>query len=198
MNNWEQFLEYFGVVTGLIYLTLEILQHRAMWLVGFMTSFVYIFVFFFSKFYADMSLNIYYVGISIYGFWQWKRMPDAEEKEPSEIIYYHLKTGLGLVLLGITAVIYCVLYFILSRWTDSPVPAGDAFTTALGITATWMLARRILEHWWIWVIINLVSLGLYYQRGMYPTGFLFFCYGVLAIVGWFNWKKKGKIYDQKI
>ena len=190
----ELFLEYFGVITGLIYLVLEIFQHRVMWIVGFLTSFTYIFVFFFTKFYADMSLNIYYVGISVYGFWQWKRGTVGKTEEPVEILYYRLKTGLGWVLLGMTTVIYAGLYFVLSRWTDSPVPAGDAFTTALSITATWMLARRILEHWWVWVVVNLVSLALYYQRGMYPTSFLFFCYGVLAVVGWINWKKKGKVY----
>ena len=69
----EQLLEYFGVLTGLLYLFLEIRQHRAMWVVGFLTSLVYVFVFFFSKIYADMGLNIYYVAISIYGFWQWTR-----------------------------------------------------------------------------------------------------------------------------
>lgn len=190
----ELFVEYFGVLTGLIYLVLEIFQHRAMWIVGFLTSFTYIFVFFFSKFYADMSLNIYYVGISIYGFWQWKRGSGGKRDGALEILYYRLRTGLGLILLGVTAVIYAGLYFILSHWTDSPVPAGDAFTTALSITATWMLARRILEHWWIWVVVNLVSLGLYYQRGMYPTSFLFLCYGILAVVGWINWKRKGKSY----
>lgn len=194
----EHFLEYFGVVSGLIYLILEIFQRPAMWVVGFITSFVYIFVFFFSKFYADMSLNIYYVCISIYGFWQWRKMPAGETASSPEIRFRHLKISLGLSLLGFTMVIYTGIYFILSRWTDSPVPSGDAFTTALSITATWMLARRILEHWWIWVIINLVSLGLYYQRGMYPTSFLFFCYGVLAVVGWINWKRKGRVYDQKL
>lgn len=194
----QQFLEYFGVISGLIYLVLEILQHRMMWIVGFLTSFVYIFVFFFSKFYADMSLNIYYVCISIYGFWQWRWKPLEQETGTREIIYHHLKSGLAMVLLAITAVLYIGLYFILSHWTDSPVPAGDAFTTALSITATWMLARRILEHWWLWVMINFVSLGLYYQRELYPTSFLFLCYGVLAIVGWINWKKKGKVYDRKI
>lgn len=197
METWERFLEYFGVMTGLIYLILEILQHRAMWVVGFLTSFVYIFVFFLAKFYADMSLNVYYVCISVYGFWQWRRTPAAETEGTSEILYCHLRPGLVVILLGITAVLYAGLYFILSRWTNSPVPAGDAFTTALSITATWMLARRILEHWWIWVFINLVSAWLYYYRGLYPTGFLFVCYGVLALVGWFNWKKKGKLYGQK-
>ena len=165
----EQGLEYFGVLTGLLYLGLEIVQHRAMWIVGFVTSFVYIFVFFFSKFYADMSLNIYYVCISIYGFWQWHKGKAVQEGTEVLILY-----------------------------TDSPVSAGDAFTTALSITATWMLARRILEHWWFWVVIDGVSALLYYQRALYPTCFLFVCYGVLAIVGWINWKKKGKWYDQKI
>lgn len=132
-----------------------------------------------------------------YGFCQWRRQPGGKIENSPEIIYHHLKAGLGLVLLILTGGLYAGLYFILSRWTDSPVPAGDAFTTALSITATWMLARRILEHWWVWVVINLVSLGLYYQRELYPTSFLFFCYGVLAVVGWMNWKKKGKLYDQR-
>ena len=67
----EQLLEYFGVITGFLYLLLEIRQHKAMWVVGFLTSLVYVFVFFFSKIYADMGLNIYYVAISIYGFKKW-------------------------------------------------------------------------------------------------------------------------------
>lgn len=197
MEDWEQLLEYFGVITGLIYLILEILQHRAMWVVGFVTSFVYIFVFFLAKFYADMSLNVYYVCISVYGFWQWRRTPPGEKEGAPEILYRHWRFRQAFVLSGITVALCAGLYFVLSRWTDSPVPAGDAFTTALSITATWMLARRILEHWWVWVVINLVSAWLYYYRGLYPTGFLFICYGVLALAGWFNWKKKGKWYGQK-
>ena len=65
-------LEYFGVITGLLYLFLEIKQHKAMWVVGFLTSLVYVFVFLSAKIYADMGLQTYYVGISIYGFYQWK------------------------------------------------------------------------------------------------------------------------------
>ena len=83
----EQGLEYFGVATGLIYLMLEIIQHRVMWVVGFITSLVYVFVFFFSKFYADMSLNIYYVGMSIYGFWLWRKGERHTEETKMEIAY---------------------------------------------------------------------------------------------------------------
>lgn len=195
----EHGLEYFGVLTGLTYLVLEIMQHRAMWVVGFITSLVYVFVFFFSKFYADMSLNVYYVAISVYGFWQWRREGKMREGgEAAGLMYRHLTGRCGIGVLVVATVLYGGMYGVLSRFTDSPVPAGDAFTTALSVAATWMLAKRILEHWWFWVVINLVSAGLYYYRGLYPTCFLFVCYGVLAVVGWMNWKKKGVLYDRQI
>lgn len=76
-------LEYFGVITGLLYLFLEIKQHKAMWVVGFLTSLVYVFVFLSAKIYADMGLQTYYVGISIYGFYQWtqKKHEDSADKD---------------------------------------------------------------------------------------------------------------------
>ncbi|RHR60699.1 nicotinamide riboside transporter PnuC [Parabacteroides sp. AF17-28] len=194
----EQLLEYFGVLTGLLYLLLEIRQHRAMWVVGFLTSLVYVFVFFFSKIYADMGLNIYYVAISIYGFWQWTRKKAINEEKTNQnapaneaILYrnmtFPLLTGIILAILAI----YALLYYILHNFTDSPIPAGDAFTTAVGIVATWMLARRIIEHWIFWIIVNCVSVYLYYLRGLYPTMFLYICYAILAAVGLYTWKKKG-------
>lgn len=193
-----QLLEYFGVLTGLLYLFLEIRQHRAMWVVGFLTSLVYVFVFFFSKIYADMGLNIYYVAISIYGFWQWTRKGGAgtartgEAASSQEAILYRNMTprlfaGISFAIL----VLFALLYYALHHFTDSPIPVGDAFTTAVGIVATWMLARRIIEHWIFWIIVNCVSVYLYYLRGLYPTMFLYICYAVLAAIGLYTWKKKG-------
>lgn len=196
----EQLLEYFGVLTGLLYLLLEIRQHRAMWVVGFLTSLVYVFVFFFSKIYADMGLNIYYVAISIYGFWQWSRqnkkrlaavIPDQAPRPNEKILYRNLTLPLFTGILFAIAAIYALLYYLLHDFTDSPIPAGDAFTTAVGIVATWMLARRIIEHWIFWIIVNCVSVYLYYLRGLYPTMFLYICYALLAAVGLYTWKKKG-------
>lgn len=197
----EQALEYFGVATGLLYLLLEIKQHRAMWVVGFLTSLVYVFIFFFAKIYADMGLNLYYVGISIYGFWHWSRSLGKKEdvdkpvdnvvENPVEILYKRITIKLFVYLTGVLALIYACLYYLLHHFTDSPIPAGDAFTTAVGIVATWMLARRIIEHWIFWVIVNFVSVYLYYLRGLYPTMFLYLCYAVLAIIGYYTWIKKG-------
>ena len=193
-----QLLEYFGVLTGLLYLFLEIRQHRAMWVVGFLTSLVYVFVFFFSKIYADMGLNIYYVAISIYGFWQWTRKSGTgtsgtgEAAASQEAILYRNMTprlfaGISFAILAL----FALLYYVLHHFSDSPIPVGDAFTTAVGIVATWMLARRIIEHWIFWIIVNCASVYLYYLRGLYPTMFLYICYAVLAAIGLYTWKKKG-------
>ena len=196
-------LEVFGVITGLLYMVLEIRQHRTMWIVGFITSLVYVFVFFFAKLYADMGLQAYYVLISVYGFWLWSRKRGEREEvkgkgeEESAIIYSHASVSL---LMGVTVamvILWFILYYVLSRYTDSPVPVGDALTTAIGIVATWMLARRIIEHWYFWMIANLTSIYIYYLRDLYPTMFLYLCYTVIAVVGLYTWSKKGIRTDDK-
>jgi len=193
----EHVIEYFGVLTGLLYLLLEIKQHRAMWVVGFLSSLIYVFVFFNSKIYADMGLNTYYVFISIYGFWKWTRRDKTaplsanNNQTDKTIVYRHPSIILFVEICAAILCLHAILYYILYKYTDSPIPFGDSFTTAVGIVATWMLARRIIEHWIFWIIVNFVSVYLYYLRGLYPTMFLYFCYAVLAYVGYCNWKKKG-------
>jgi len=191
----EKALEYFGVITGLLYLLLEIKQHRSMWIVGFLTSFTYIFVFLFAKVYADMGLNMYYVIISVYGFIQWSRkgkhISQEEKSKQDVIVYRHLTPTLFAGVILAIAVIFFLIWYVLSHYTDSPIPVGDAFTTAVGIVATWMLAKYIIEHWIFWIVVNFVSVYLYYLRELYPTMFLYLCYAVLAIVGLYTWKRKG-------
>ncbi len=178
---------------------LEVKQHRTMWIVGFVTSLVYVLVFFFAKIYADMGLQLYYVVISVYGFWLWNRTTNkpVEEASPSGevILYRHITILLIIVVIIAIVVVYFAIYYILANFTDSPVPIGDAFTTSVGIVATWMLARRIVEHWYFWIIANIVSIYIYYLRDLYPTMFLYLCYTILSIVGLYLWLKNGKETD---
>lgn len=186
-NNW---LEWFGVITGLLYIFLEIRQRTSMWLIGFLTSFVFVIVFFQSKLYADMMLNVYYVIMSVYGFWLWKKNrteTDVPETD-CEITYQNLSLWLGSVLAVISVALYWGIAGVLRHFTDSPVPYGDAFPTALSLIATWMLAKKYLEQWLIWIVVNIFSIGLFVYRGLYPTAFLFLVYGVLSIVGYLKWK----------
>ena len=94
-----------------------------------------------------------------------------------------------MILLLITTVTFLGIGVILKRYTDSPMPFWDAFTTAASFTATWMLARKILEHWILWIIVDAVSMGLYLYRDLYPTLILFAIYTSMAIIGYIEWKK---------
>jgi nicotinamide mononucleotide transporter len=191
-------LEYFGVATGLLYMALEIKQRPAMWVVGFVTSLVYVFVFFIAKLYAEMGLQAYYVLVSIYGFRLWTRAsPSKEEAAPvaGGIVYRHAGSRVLVRIVLATAAIHFSLYYVLVRFTDSPVPVGDAFITAVGIVATWMLAHRIIEHWYLWIMANAISIYIYYLRDLYPTMFLYLCYALLAVAGLYTWIKKGTETD---
>jgi nicotinamide mononucleotide transporter len=187
-------LEYFGAAAGLLYIYLEIKQRRSVWLVGIITAAVYVFVFFSSKVYANMGLNLYYVFISLYGLRQWSRnRPAAESGET--ILYRHIDKPALLSVALAWGMVFAVTYCLLSRYTGSTVPLGDAFTAAGGVVATWMLARRIIEHWYIWIVSDLVSVYLCFLLKLYPSMFLYFCYAAMAGVGYHIWKRKGERTD---
>lgn len=190
MINW---LEIFGVVASLWYLYLEIKQKPPMWILGSICSLIYVIVFYRAKIYADMSLNIYYVIISVYGFILWQKDKASAESRNDDsadkITYTNLSWKLGIVLLLITISIYVLIVCILKNFTDSPVPYRDSLVTTLSIVATWMLAKKIIQHWFIWIFVNFFSVYLFYTRNLYPTSILFVFYGTLSIVGYLNWKK---------
>ncbi|WP_421918327.1 nicotinamide riboside transporter PnuC [Marinifilum sp.] len=186
--NWiiNHIVEIIGTLSGLLFLYLEIKQNKWLWPVGLLTSAMYIYVFFVAKLYADMSLQFYYVFISVYGWVLWSRGDNQNKKE---LPVTKLNRPLFLMLFVSSMLIYAILSYILVNYTDGAIPYWDAFTTALSIVATWMLARKILEQWLVWVLVNTVSLGLYIYKGLYPTSVLFFFYTVLAVVGYLQWKK---------
>jgi nicotinamide mononucleotide transporter len=178
------YIEILGVCFSLLYLFLEIKQRKALWIVGFISSAFYVYIFFQAKFYADMGLNAYYLLASIYGWIVWS------SKQATQVrAIVRLKLPLALVLLGVSGILFLSMSFVLKNYTDSPVPFGDALTTALSIVATWMLAHKIIEQWWVWLFVNTFSAILYMYRGLYPTAFLFCCYAVASVIGYYSWKK---------
>lgn len=182
-TNW---IELLGTILSVIYLYLSIKQRIGLWLFGFLCSLLYVIVFFQAKFYADMSLQFYYLAVSIYGWINWRA-----KSQKYESVLAISKTNLksGIIFLLITVAIYFLYYYVLSKFTDSPLPRADSFTTALSIIATWMLARKKLEHWLLWIIIDSVSAGLYIYKGLYITSILFGIYTIMAVVGYYQWRR---------
>jgi nicotinamide mononucleotide transporter len=186
-------IELSGALLGILYILFSIRQHILTWPTGLLTSLLYIYVFFKSGFYADMGLQWYYVFISIYGWYYWLRGGKKVEKEPDENVPVKRSSqDLLIKITGATILIYGVILFILLKYTDSDVPFMDSLTTALSIIATWMLAKKYIEHWLIWIFTDLVSAGLYVYKGLWPTVILFIVYTAMAVAGYFEWRKNLK------
>jgi len=186
MFSWIEthYVEILGVIFSILYLYFSIRQNILLWPMGLASALLYMVVFFQSKFYADMGLNGYYVVISIYGWFLWKK---GKEEQESGLPVSRLGKKNAVILLLITTAAFVVIGMVLKEYTDSPVPFWDAFTTAVSFTATWMLARKILENWILWIIVDLVSMGLYLYRGLYPTMLLFGIYTTMAVIGYYKW-----------
>jgi nicotinamide mononucleotide transporter len=209
ISNWisNNYIEVFGAVTGILYVFLEIKQNLWLWPIGIITSAVYIWVFFTGKLYADTSLQGYYLVISVLGWYWWirkksGRMGDRSgteipqsgrekgrkgENERLKVTRIDLKTGI--VLAAVLCALYFILWFVLSHLTDSPVPAADSFITSLSIVATWMLARKIYEHWYLWIVVDAFASVLFITRHLYPTVILYIVYCAMSFAGLIEWKK---------
>ncbi len=180
-------IELLGAILGILYIRFSIKQNILTWPTGVLTSMLYIVVFYKSALYAAMVLQVYYVLISIYGWFYWLKGKNDTHNSPVPVrttrIAFWIKTGF------VSILIFTAILFVLIKFSDSDVPYLDSLTTTLSIVATWMLARKYLENWFIWIFVDFVSIGLYIYKGLWPTVLLFSVYTVMAFFGYFEWKK---------
>ena len=189
--NWlaDNWLELFGVVSTIVYLVLSIRQSIWLWPLGALSSGLYVAIYFVHKFYADMGLQVYYLIISIYGFYVWATHKTTDGKA-MQICSPTAKQWIVLIIS--TIAIFGFLSWMLTNFTDSPIPIGDAFTTALAITATWMLTRKMIEQWLIFIVADSASAIMYAGKEMQLTAFLYIIYTAMAIIGYLKWRKEYK------
>ncbi|HET6556908.1 MAG TPA: nicotinamide riboside transporter PnuC [Prolixibacteraceae bacterium] len=184
------YIELLGAILGFAYILFSIRQSIWTWPVGLLTSVLYVWVFLTTKLYADMGLQVYYVAVSIYGWYEWVKGKSADSNEKLHISRLTLR--MGLVLSLITLLVFLLMWYVLKNFTDSTVPFADSLATSLSIVATWMLARKILEHWLVWIFVDVFSIGLFWYKDLYPTVILFSIYTIMAVVGFIEWKKEWK------
>jgi len=186
---WENIVEVLGAIAGLIYLYFSLKQIIYLWPLGILTSLLYLVVFYNARLYADMSLQIYYFFISIYGWYFWLKGGVKTDRGREKLKISTLSLKMWLILVFAILILTLISGYILSNFTNSSLPWWDAFTTSASIVATWMLARKILENWLFWIVIDIVSLLMYIYKGLYPTVILFLVYSFMAFAGYFQWKK---------
>jgi nicotinamide mononucleotide transporter len=181
-RDWQEIL---GFLTGVVCVWLLIRQNIWNWPIGIANNVFYIFVFFQSGLYADMGLQFVYIAIALYGWWNWLR---------GGVHHSELKgrrasaTGL-LGYSAIAAASTTALFWLLRRYTNSTVPLADGLTTALFLTAQYMMSRKVVENWWFWIVGDILVTGLYIYKHLYFTTALYLIMLGLSIAGLLEWRK---------
>lgn len=185
------YLEIIGTIIGLIYLWLEYHASIYLWVASVAMPIVYTFVFFDAGLYADMGIQIYYVLASVYGFicWRWAISRKNKVASIERLKIAHTPHRLITPLSIISIVLTFIIAYILISFTDSNVPWWDSVTTSLSIVAMWLMARKYIEQWWVWLVVDVVSAGVYIYKDLYFTAGLYALYAVIAYFGYKKWKE---------
>ena len=181
--------EWLATITGFLYIFYTIREDVRCWIYGIISSALFVWVFYKSLIYANSLLYIYYVIIGFYGWYAWSRSDKAKGKEEKLTIHRSsVKMLTGYI--GSSVIFAIPVYYILRKFSDSDAPLIDAVLTTGGMVATWMLTQKLIEQWIFWIVIDMMWCGLMIYKGMYPTLLLFIAYTILAIKGYFEWKKE--------
>ena len=195
-NHW---LDILTTVLGLAYILLEYRASIWLWAVGFLMQSLGIVLYYQKGLYADCGMEFYYLAMTVYGYINWVRKADKRKNEAKEEKRYaaitHFPIRLALLWSVITLVAWGTLYWFLVTFTDSRVPVADSFTTALSFVGIWVLARKYLEQWLIWIVVDVVTSILYFYKDIPFKASLYAIYVIIAIAGYIKWKKQMGMTD---
>ena len=190
-------MQIFTLVTGVIYIVLEIRQKNFMWVVGVATSIAAMWVFFRQGLYASFGLNTYYLITSFVGLWQWRKdrkrlVGNQSSEQADDVIHLNRLTPLTLIASAVIAVAGTLALAWLMELVENPMSYLDAAVTVLSAVATWWLVKSYIQQWWLWVAADLLSTILCASQGMWWMTALYAAYTLSAIIGYNHWKKKGQ------
>jgi nicotinamide mononucleotide transporter len=181
MSPWE----VVAVISAVAYLVLVIRENIACWPAAILSTGIYIVLMFQAGLYMESALQIFYIVMAVYGWYSWTQGngPGHQLEISSWVPRQHI--------LPISLVLVATLVsgYLLSTFTEASLPYLDSFTTWGALVSTWMVARKIIQNWHYWFIIDSVSIYLYINRGLLLTAVLFMFYLVLIVIGYRSWRK---------
>ena len=194
------FWQIFTLITGVIYMILEIRQKSFMWVVGIATSLAAMWVFFRQGLYASFGLNTYYFIMAFVGLWHWKRDKALMEEKSDAVAdvclnRLNLKTVLVSALLlpiGVMSLSWGMTWLNEIGWlNENPMSLLDSSVAVLSLIATWWLIRSYIQHWFLWIVADALSVVLCAMQGMWWMALLYLAYVVSAVYGLHYWKQRG-------
>jgi len=178
-------LEIIAALFGVVSVFLSVRQNIWSWPTAIINVGLYIFVFYESKLYADTRLQVIYVVLNSYGWYHWL----YGGKNRTELAVSRTNLRLGLLLAAIVAAGTVVIGTFLARNTDAALPYVDALTTSTSLVAQWMMTRKLLENWPVWVAVDVIYIGMYIYKSLYVTAVLYFIFLLLSAMGYVQWKR---------
>ncbi len=160
------------------------------WPLAIISSLLYGLLFAQSRLYGEAGLQLLFVAVSVWGWWQWLYGTQAGTQGGSAPLKVrHLDWPARATLTALTFAAWPLLGLFLDRFTDSDVPYFDAFPTAFSVAGQWLLGRKYVENWPIWVLVNIVSVALFASKGLWLTVALYTLFAVMALLGWRAWAR---------
>jgi nicotinamide mononucleotide transporter len=178
-------MELLGFITGAACVALLVRQNIWNWPLGITNNLVFIALFYRTGLYADVGLQGFYIAISLYGWWSWLH----GGRDHGALTVSRIRKGEGALLSLAVAGITAALTWLLRHHTNSTVPVLDSLITALSLAAQFMMTRKWLENWLVWIAANCLSVGLLIYKGLYVTSALYLVYQVLCVLGWIEWRR---------
>lgn len=177
-------LELFAAALGLVAVWLTVRENVWCWPIGAVMVALYIVIFARARLYADAGLQAIYFVLQFYGWYEWLR--GGAHHDRLTISRAGARTLVTVIAIGGAGTL--VLGTVLARYTDQALPFWDSGIAAFSLVTQWMLARKLIENWVFWFVIDVVAVGVYASRGLYPTAGLYAVYLGLAIAGWRRWR----------
>ena len=180
-------LELIAMLLSLTYVILAAKGSLWCWPAAFISTALYTVIFYDVLLLMDSALNAYYLLMAVYGYWQWSKHSNSRQDDNAEIaivswdLSWHIKicTGLAFLAMG--------LGYLMANYTEAHFPYLDTFTTVFAVFATYLVANKVLENWLYWIVIDLVSIYLYSEKGLIPTTVLFVIFVIVACYGYAKW-----------
>ena len=178
-------LELAAVIFAVAYLVLAVRENSLCWYAAGISTLIFLFIFWDVKLYMESGLQIYYLAMAFYGWYQWRGA--NRETASLRVSKWHAKQHV--IALALIATLTFISGSLLNSGTDANLPYLDSFTTWASVVTTFMVTRKILENWFYWLVIDSVSIYLYLDRELYFTSLLFAIYIVIIFFGWFAWNR---------
>ncbi len=180
-----KWLEIIAVILAILCVWQTVKENIWCWITGSVSNLLFCYAFFTARLYSDMALQLVYVLLNAYGWYQW--LHGGKRQSSLSVTMTTIRTWIVLALVAL------ILTSALGQWlslhTNTDVPYWDATTTVMSLVAQFMLAKKLIENWWIWISVNVMYIGIYYYKMLYLTSGLQIIFIALSIMGYLEWKK---------